>query len=115
MGLIHKITFVPRFIRQVFYLPFNRLMFKSAGACIGSNFNVNNRFYLKLYPKGTLTIGDDFTIYSGEAINPITRNIKGCFFINRGANLTIGHIPSDCIAAGNPCKVIKKIVRWKRK
>lgn len=48
MGLIHKITFVPRFIRQVFYLPFNRLMFKSAGASIGSNFNVKNRFYLKL-------------------------------------------------------------------
>lgn len=91
MGLIHKITFVPRFIRQVFYLPFNRLMFKSAGASIGSNFNVKNRFYLKLYPKGTLTIGDDFTIHSGEAINPITRNVKGCFFINGGANLTIGH------------------------
>lgn len=84
MGLFHKITFVPRFIRQVFYLPFNRLMFKSAGASIGSNFTVKNRFYLKLYPKGTLTIGDDFTIHSGEAINPITRNVKGCFFINGG-------------------------------
>ena len=84
MGLFHKITFVPRFIRQVFYLPFNRLMFKSAGASIGRNFNVKNRFYLKLYPKGTLTIGDDFTIHSGEAINPITRNVKGCFFINGG-------------------------------
>ena len=87
MGLIHKITFVPRFIRQVFYLPFNRLMFKSAGASIGSNFKVNNRFYLKLSTKGTLTIGDDFTIYRGEAINPITRNIKGCFFINRGGQI----------------------------
>ena len=24
MGLIHKMTFVPRFIRQFFYKPFNR-------------------------------------------------------------------------------------------
>ena len=84
MGLFHKITFIPRFIRQVFFLPFNKLMFKSAGACIGRNFSVRNRFYLKLYPNGTLTIGNDFTVHSGEAINPITRNIKGCFFINGG-------------------------------
>ena len=91
MGLFHKITFIPRFIRQVFYQPFNKLMFNSAGASIGSNFRVRNRFYLKLYPKGTLTIGNDFTVHSGEAINPITRNIKGCFFINGGGSLTIGN------------------------
>lgn len=90
MGIIHKITFIPRFIRQFFYQPFNRLMFKSAGASIGRQFRVRNRFYLKLYPKAALTIGDNFTILSGEAINPITRNVKGCFFINRGAILTIG-------------------------
>lgn len=91
MGIIHKITFIPRFIRQFFYQPFNRLMFKSAGASIGRQFRVRNRFYLKLYPKAALTIGDNFTILSGEAINPITRNVKGCFFINRGAILTIGN------------------------
>ena len=91
MGLFHKITFIPRFIRQVFYLQFNKLMFNSAGASIGSNFRVRNRFYLKLYPKATLTIGNDFTVHSGEAINPITKNIKGCFFINGGASLTIGN------------------------
>lgn len=91
MGLIHKITFVPRFIRQALYIPFNKLMFISAGANVGKNFRIRNRFYLKLYPKASLTIGHDFTVHSGEAINPITRNVRGCFFVNGGGNLTIGN------------------------
>lgn len=84
MGFIHKITFIPRFVRQIFYQPFNRLMFLSAGANIGRNFKVKNRFYLKLYNNASLTIGDNFIIFSGEAINPITRNVRGCFFVNGG-------------------------------
>lgn len=90
MGFIHKITFVPRFVRQAFYQTFNRLMFKSAGATIGRNFKVRNRFYLKLYKDATLTIGDNFTVFSGEAINPIARNVRGCFYINGGGILSIG-------------------------
>lgn len=91
MGFIHKLTFVPRFVRQVFYQSFNRWMFLSAGASIGRNFKVRNRFYLKLYKNASLTIGDNFTIYSGEAINPIARNVRGCFFVNGGGNLSIGN------------------------
>ena len=91
MGFIHKITFIPRFVRQIFYQPFNRLMFLSAGANIGRNFKVKNRFYLKLYNNASLTIGDNFIIFSGEAINPITRNVRGCIFVNGGANLSIGN------------------------
>lgn len=91
MGLIHKITFIPRFVRQMFYKPFNRLMFKSAGAKIGRNFCVRNRFYLKLYKQATLTVGDNFKVHSGEGINPITRNVRGCIFVNGGGNLSIGN------------------------
>ena len=82
MGLFHKMTFIPRFARQMFYIPFNRLMFKSAGATIGCNFNVKNRVYLKVYKNATLSIGDNFTMYSGEAINPISRNIRASIFVN---------------------------------
>lgn len=62
-------------------------MFKSAGASIGQNFRVRNRFYLKLYPKASLTIGHDFTVHSGSAINHLTRNVRGCFFVNGGGIL----------------------------
>ena len=87
---IHKLTFVPRFIRQFFYLWFNRLMFISAGATVGRGFKVINRMYLKLYRGGSLIIGDNVTITSGEAINPIAKNIKGCIFVDNNASLVIG-------------------------
>lgn len=100
MELIHKITFLPRFMRQIFYKPFNKLMFKSAGALIGENFRVYNRCYLKLYKDAKLVIGDNFTMFSGESINPICRNLKACFHLNNGAIITIGNnvgMSSPCI------------------
>ena len=100
MGLIHKATFIPRFARQLFYKAFNKCMFYSAGAKIGKNFNAYNRIYLKLYKNAILTIGDNFTLLSGEAINPISRNIKACIYLNNGAVLTIGNnvgLSSPCI------------------
>lgn len=66
MGLIHTLTFVPRFMRQAFYVHFNKVMFNYAGASIGGNFNVKNRVYLKMYKNAALTIGNNFTLYSGE-------------------------------------------------
>lgn len=98
MGIIHKATFIPRFIRQVFYKPFNKLMFWSADVKFGKNMKVYNRFYLKKYPNTKLTIGDNFIINSGEAINPIYRNIRGCFCLTGNGELTIG----DNVAMSSP-------------
>lgn len=91
MGFIHKLTFLPRFIRQGFFKWFNPIMFKSAGATIGNNLKAYNRVYLKLYKGATLQIGDNFTMFSGESINPIAKNIKGCIYLNNNAQLTIGN------------------------
>lgn len=100
MGLIHKLTFIPRFTRQAFFKWFNPFMFKSAGANIGQNFRVYNRVYLKMYKGAKLNIGDNFTLFSGDSINPISRNLKGCIYLNNDASLTIGNhvgMSSPCI------------------
>lgn len=91
MGLIHKFTFIPRYVRQLFYLPFNRFFFRSAGAKIGSNFYVRNRVYLKMYKNASVIIGNFFTMESGESINPIVRNVKACIFVDTNATLLIGN------------------------
>jgi acetyltransferase-like isoleucine patch superfamily enzyme len=110
---------------------------------------------------GNISIGDSFHLTSGDAINPINRNIRACFHlgspdacitigdhvgmsspcvwiqsrltignhVNIGGNCTIlkgvtigarsiigagsvvtKSIPADCIAAGNPCKIIREMV-----
>lgn len=91
MGILHKLTFAPRLVKQYFYLRFNKLIFKSAGAIIGDNFKVYNRFCLKMYKGARLKIGDDFVLYSGECINPVSKNLEGCFFIDNEAEMVIGN------------------------
>lgn len=99
MAFFHRLTFLPRFIRQLWYKPFNRLMFWSAGVSYGKGMNIYNRFYLKKYTGSFLYIGQNLLINSGECINPICRNIKGCFFVNKNAKLVIG----DNVGMSSPC------------
>jgi acetyltransferase-like isoleucine patch superfamily enzyme len=40
-----------------------------------------NRIYLTKEPLSTLKIGDNFTFSSGDAINPLCRNIRGCIYL----------------------------------
>lgn len=98
--IIFKLTFLPRFIRQYFYTYFNRIMLWSAGVKYGKNLLIHNRFYLKLYKNGKISIGDNFVAWSGENINPIGRNLRCSIFVNKNASLTIGNdvgMSSSCI------------------
>lgn len=89
--MIYLFTFIPRLIRQVFYLYFNRFFFLSAGAKIGRNLRAYNRLYLKQYRGGRLIIGDDVVITSGDGINPLSANKRASIFVNRDATLKIGN------------------------
>lgn len=100
--LFFKLIFLPRFIRQFFYTYFNRLMFISAGVKFGKKLLIRNRFYLKLYNGSKISIGDNFVVWSGENINPISRNFRSSIFVNTNASLIIGNnvgMSSSCIWA----------------
>lgn len=59
---------------------------------------VYNKFYLQTC--GNVSIGNDFTYTSGDCINPITRNIKGCIYSEPNSEITIGNrvgISTSCI------------------
>lgn len=101
---IFLLTFVPRFVRQMLYKWFNRLVFKSAGVKIGKHFMAYNHVSLKFYKGATCTIGDNFTLLSGDAINPLCRNINASIFIDNYANLLVGSnvgMSSPCIWCSN--------------
>lgn len=71
------------------------------GIQYGKNMQIYNKVYIKGY--GKITIGDNFVFTSDDAINPICRNIRGCFdTMNKDAQITIGNnvgISSACIRA----------------
>ena len=88
-------------IRNKFYCFFNKLYFRLIGIEYGRNMYVFNKIYIK--GQGKIKIGDDFVFTSGDAINPICRNIKGCFAtMTKEASIVIGNnvgVSSACIWA----------------
>lgn len=93
-------TFIPRKLREFLFKYYNRLLFYLAGVDYGKNLNVYTGITLKKYKGAEVVIGDSFCFFSGSAINPISRNIKGCIFVNNNAKLHIGNdvgISSACI------------------
>jgi acetyltransferase-like isoleucine patch superfamily enzyme len=67
---------------------YNRFLFKLNDVHYGKNFKVFNKIYL--IGKGTIKIGNDFMFTSGDCINPISRNLRGCIYTEPHSKITIG-------------------------
>ncbi len=89
-------------IRTRCYIRINRLVFWLFGVKYGKNLIVCDRFYLSMHSGASLSIGDNFTFYSGDGLNPLCRNIRGEIFIRKDAEITIGNnsgMSSACLWA----------------
>lgn len=98
--MTYKICYIPRKLKFWFYYYFNRFHLKILGAKCGRNCKVFNQMYLTVSDGAKIEIGDNFLFVSGEAYNPLCRNIRGCICLNKGAHLIIGNnvgISSACI------------------
>lgn len=64
---------------------------------------VHNKIYLNKAPGSKITIGDNFVFTSGEAFNPLCRNIRECMYTAYpSSRITIGDnsgISSACLWA----------------
>ena len=100
---LKSLPFLMRKIRYLFYIYINRFMFYINGVKYGSNLRVFNRFYLYKNKSAYCVIGNNFTFTSGEAFNPLSRNVRGAIYLPmESSTLTIGDnvgISSACIWA----------------
>lgn len=97
-----KLFYISRKLRYYYFILWNRLKFTLSGIHYGKNMRVFNRLYLWIKSSAKITIGDDFTFSSGEAFNPLCRNIRGMIYANEGATISFGNhvgISSACIWA----------------
>lgn len=96
---INKIFRIPRKLRMFFYVYWNRFVFYSSKVQFGRNMRVHNKFYLHKVSSATISIGDGFIFTSGEAFNPLCKNIRGCIFASHGASIQIG----DNVGVSSAC------------
>ena len=78
--LFAKVLRIPRHLRMIFYIRYNRLKFWLNRVEMGRNMLVYNSVYLNKATGSSIRIGDDFVFTSGEAFNPLCRNIRGCIY-----------------------------------
>lgn len=106
--LLYKLSFLPRVVRECCYKQYNRLIFRLAGVKYGKNLRVYTKFILKKYKGSEVLIGDNLLFTSGDTINPISRNIAGSIFVNKGATLKIGNnvgISSACLRCNESIEI----------
>lgn len=97
-----------RRIIGLFYIKYNRILFTLAGINYGKNLRIINKVYLTKERKSNIIIGDDFIFTSGAAINPLSRNIRGCIYAKQNAQIIIGDnvgISSACLWANSFIKI----------
>ena len=71
---------IPRRLRMIFYIRYNRLKFWLNDVSFGRGMKVHNAMYLIKAPGSSICIGDDFVFTSGGSFNPLCRNIRGCIY-----------------------------------
>ena len=99
---IYKFIQLPRKIRRIYYKYWNRIIFRINKVEFGRNMQIYNKFYLMKHPTANICIGDNFVFTSGEAFNPLCRNIRGCIYAYRNSIINIGNnvgISSACLWA----------------
>lgn len=88
--LFSRFLRIPRRLRMIYYIHWNRLKFSFCGIKFEEGMNVYNKIYVNVHPTAQVSIGHNFTFSSGAAFNPLSRNIRGCIFAEAKSNIIIG-------------------------
>lgn len=100
---IYKLPHIKRKIKRIFYFEYYKCLFRLMAIQFGKNLSIYNKIYLNIHPESTIRIGDNFIFTSGEAYNPLCRNICGCIHTaEKGSTIIIGNnvgISSACLWA----------------
>lgn len=97
---LYKLPRLARKIRKVYYKCWNRFLFRINNVKFGKNMQIYNQFYLLKHPTANISIGENFVFTSGEAFNPLCRNIRGCIYAYKNSIINIGDnvgISSACL------------------
>ena len=100
--MLKKIFNIPNKIKIIFFIIWNRLKFTLKGVSFGTNLIVYNRMYLAISKNANIEIGNNFIFTSGNNINPLCRNIRGCLVASPYSSIKIGNnvgMSSPCIWA----------------
>ncbi|MBQ2211138.1 MAG: acyltransferase [Prevotella sp.] len=100
VNFLCRVPRIPCVLRIWYYRRWNPLRLRMNGISIGPHSNIINKFFLFKEPEASISIGECFTLTSGEAFNPICRNLMACLCARGKGQIVIGNhvgMSSPCI------------------
>ena len=91
IAILGKLLNIPALVRMRFYPMLNRALLKKKGAVLGRNVQIPGKLNLVTSGNNDIGIGDNFYFSSGDAVNPISSNLQGAIYLEKGASLKIGN------------------------
>lgn len=68
----------------------NLIRLQMYGIVHGKHCVIHGKLYIHLYPTAKVKIGDNFYCSSGNCVNALSANRRGCIYATKDANITIG-------------------------
>lgn len=68
----------------------NLIRLKMHGVIHGKHCVIHGKLYIHLFPTAEVKIGNNFYCSSGNCINALSTNRRGCIYATKDANITIG-------------------------
>lgn len=100
--MINELIIFSMRIKSYLFRHLNKLKFILLGVKLGKKPLIYNKVYLKVGRNSSIIIGDNFVFTSGNAVNPLCRNLYGCIATMPNARIQIGNnvgLSSTCIWA----------------
>lgn len=107
VNIARKCFFILPRMKSFFFKYYNRFKFSAIGVVYGKHLHVVNSVYI--LGKGKIVIGDDFRFFSGDCVNPVSRNIRGAMYVPfKNSKIEIGDhvgISSACLWANESIRI----------
>lgn len=101
-AILNKLMHHDRFFKKRWYKHWNIYKLRMLGAKLGKEANIMDKVYCHIGDGAKVSIGRNFTVYSGDNYNPLCSNVYCSINVSDGAILTIGDwsgVSGGCIWA----------------
>jgi acetyltransferase-like isoleucine patch superfamily enzyme len=80
--MFRYVFLIPRYCQKFFFIYYNRIKMKMAGATIGKNCRIYQGVYVLIKKGAKCVIGDNFSMQSGSNFNPLVRGGKSSIYVS---------------------------------
>lgn len=89
--MLNNLFTLRRRLLRKFYIPYNRYKLIAFGVKVARGCLIYNKFYVEISANANISIGENFTLTSGDSFNPLCKAQRASIYVEENASLQIGN------------------------